>query len=85
MFERTDDEVKKLSRCKNFTLNMGRGANIKYKHYVFKEQGTANTRIEINKINSDMLSLEKQISDVAVILLLLENMVEFITKMEHTR
>ena len=44
-----------------------------------------NSKIEINKINSDMLSLEKQISDVAVILLLLENMIEFITKMEHTR
>ena len=26
---------------------------------------TANNRIEINKINSDMISLEKQISDVA--------------------
>ena len=26
---------------------------------------TANNRMEINKINSDMISLEKQISDVA--------------------
>ncbi|WP_366482123.1 MULTISPECIES: hypothetical protein [Ruminococcus] len=26
---------------------------------------TANNRIEINKINSDMISIEKQISDVA--------------------
>ena len=116
MFELNDEEVENLSRCKNFTLNMGRGSNIKYKPYVFTEQGvymlmtvlrgelaikqsralvktfkkmkdyilenrdligqreilqlsmeTANNRIEINKINSDMISLEKQISDVAEI------------------
>ena len=109
MFELNDEEVENLSRCKNFTLNMGRGSNIKYKPYVFTEQGvymlmtvlrgdlaikqsralvktfkkmkdyilenrdligqreilqismeTANNRIEINKINSDMISLEKQ-------------------------
>ena len=109
MFELNDVEVENLSRCKNFTLNMGRGSNIKYKPYVFTEQGvymlmtvlrgdlaikqsralvktfkkmkdyilenrdligqreilqismeTANNRIEINKINSDMISLEKQ-------------------------
>ena len=35
---------------------------------------TANNRIEINKINSDMLSLEKQISDVA------EGMKDVVTK-----
>ena len=29
------EEVGNLSRCKNFTLNMGRGSNIKYKPYVF--------------------------------------------------
>lgn len=34
-----DVEVENLSRCKNFTLNMGRGSNIKYKPYVFTEQG----------------------------------------------
>ena len=39
MFELDDEEVKNLSRCKNFTLNMGRGSNIKYKPYVFTEQG----------------------------------------------
>ena len=39
MFELNDEEVEKLSRCKNFTLNMGRGSNIKYKPYVFTEQG----------------------------------------------
>ncbi|MCR4926617.1 MAG: ORF6N domain-containing protein [Lachnospiraceae bacterium] len=41
MFQLTDDEVEKLSRCKNFTLNKagGRGSNIKYKPYVFTEQG----------------------------------------------
>ena len=104
MFELDDEEVENLSRCKNFTLNMGRGLNIKYKPYVFTEQGvymlmtvlrgelaikqsralgktfkkmkdyilenrdligqreilqlsmeTANNRIEINKINSDMM------------------------------
>ena len=31
MFELNDVEVENLSRCKNFTLNMGRGSNIKYK------------------------------------------------------
>ena len=35
MFELNDEEVENLSRCKNFTLNMGRGSNIKYKPYVF--------------------------------------------------
>ena len=104
MFELNDEEVENLSRCKNFTLNMGRGSNIKYKPYVFTEQGvymlmtvlrgelaikqsralvktfkkmkdyilenrdligqreilqlsmeTADNRIEINKINSDMM------------------------------
>ena len=39
MFELNDEEVENLSRCKNFTLNMGRGLNIKYKPYVFTEQG----------------------------------------------
>ena len=39
MFELNDAEVENLSRCKNFTLNMGRGSNIKYKPYVFTEQG----------------------------------------------
>ena len=28
MFELNDEEVENLSRCKNFTLNMGRGSNI---------------------------------------------------------
>ena len=37
MFELNDEEVENLSRCKNFTLNMGRGSNIKYKPYVFTE------------------------------------------------
>ena len=125
MFELNDEEVENLSRCKNFTLNMGRGSNIKYKPYVFTEQGvymlmtvlrgdlaikqsralvktfkkmkdyilenrdligqreilqlsmeTASNRIEINKINSDMISLEKQISDVA------EGLKDVVTKSE---
>ena len=37
MFELNDEEVENLSRCKNFTLNTGRGSNIKYKPYVFTE------------------------------------------------
>ena len=41
MFELDDEEVENLSRCKNFTLNMGRGSNIKYKPYVFTEQGVS--------------------------------------------
>ena len=39
MFELNDEEVENLSRCKNLTLNMGRGSNIKYKLHVFTEQG----------------------------------------------
>lgn len=41
MFQLTDEEVEELSRCKNCTLNRGniRGANVKYKPYVFTEQG----------------------------------------------
>ena len=39
MFELNDEEVENLSRCKNFTLNTGRGSNIKYKPFVFTEQG----------------------------------------------
>ena len=34
-----EEEVEKLSRCKNFTLKARRGSNIKYKPYVFTEQG----------------------------------------------
>ena len=30
MFELNDEELENLSRCKNFTLNKGRGSNIKY-------------------------------------------------------
>ena len=125
MFELNDEEVEELSRCKNFTLKVSRGSNIKYKPYVFTEQGvymlmtvlrgelaiqqsralvktfkkmkdyilenrdligqrellqlsmeTANNRIEISKINSDMISLEKQISDVA------EGLKDVVTKSE---
>ena len=41
MFELTETETELLSRCKNSTLNgkMGRGSNIKYRPYVFTEQG----------------------------------------------
>ena len=41
MFQLTNDEVRELSRCKNFTLNKGtgRGSNIKYLPYAFTEQG----------------------------------------------
>lgn len=125
MFELNDEEVEKLSRCKNFTLKASRGSNIKYKPYVFTEQGiymlmtvlrgdlavlqsrslvktfkkmkdyilenrdligqrellqlsmeTANNRIAISKINSNMISLEKQISDVA------EGLKDVVTKSE---
>ena len=38
-FQLTDDEVAQLSRCKIFTLNTGRGSNIKYNPYAFTEQG----------------------------------------------
>ena len=41
-FQLTEDEVKLVSRCKNFTLNeqgKGRGHNFKYNPYVFTEQG----------------------------------------------
>lgn len=39
MFQLTDTEVEELSRCKIFTLNKGRGSNIKYAPYAFTEQG----------------------------------------------
>lgn len=41
MFQLSDEELDKLSRCKNCTLNRGsgRGKNIKYNPYVFTEQG----------------------------------------------
>ncbi|MCQ2082187.1 MAG: ORF6N domain-containing protein [Lachnospiraceae bacterium] len=125
MFELNDEEVEIISRCKNFTLNNGRGLNIKYKPYVFTEQGiymlmtvlrgklaikqsralvstfkklkdyilenrdligqrevlqlsmeTANNKHAIIKINHDMSSLEKQISDVA------EGLKDVVTKSE---
>ena len=40
---------------------------------------TANNRIEINKINADMISLEKQISDVA------EGLKDVVTKSEFDK
>src|SRR3712207_5771002 len=41
MFQLTNEEIKELLRCKNFTLNRGtgRGSNIKYNPYAFTEQG----------------------------------------------
>ena len=41
MFQLNQEDIKELSRCKNFTLNrgVGRGSNIKYLPYVFTEQG----------------------------------------------
>ncbi len=39
MFQLSDTEVEELSRCKIFTLNKGRGSNIKYAPYAFTEQG----------------------------------------------
>lgn len=41
MFQLTDEEVYKLSRSQNVTLNKGtgRGSNIKYNPYAFTEQG----------------------------------------------
>ena len=39
MFQLSNDEITELSRCKIFTLNKGRGSNIKYAPYAFTEQG----------------------------------------------
>ena len=39
MFQLSDTELEELSRCKIFTLNKGRGSNIKYAPYAFTEQG----------------------------------------------
>ena len=39
MFQLSGAEVEELSRCKIFTLNNGRGSNIKYAPYAFTEQG----------------------------------------------
>ena len=83
MFELTDEELEDL-RYKNCTANIS--SKSRYNPHVFTELGqreilqlsmkTANNRIEINKINSDMISLEKQISDVA------EGLKDVVTKSE---
>ena len=42
MFTLTAEEVRELSRCKNFTMNTDadkRGSNLKYKPHAFTEQG----------------------------------------------
>ena len=39
MFQLSNTEIEELSRCKIFTLNSGRGSNIKYAPYAFTEQG----------------------------------------------
>ena len=41
MFQLTEEEISEISRSQNATLNKGtgRGSNIKYKPYVFTEQG----------------------------------------------
>lgn len=41
MFQLTDEEINEISRSQNATLNRGtgRGSNIKYNPYAFKEQG----------------------------------------------
>ena len=38
-FQLSKNEIDNLSRCKKFTLNIGRGSNIKYLPYAFTEQG----------------------------------------------
>lgn len=38
-FQLTKEEIDNLVGCKNFTLNKGRGSNIKYLPYAFTEQG----------------------------------------------
>ena len=85
MFELTDEELEDL-RYKNCTANIS--SKSRYNPHVFTEQGlymlmtvlkgplAANNKIEINKINSDMISLEKQISDVA------EGLKDVVTKSE---
>lgn len=39
MFKLTSNEVNNISRCKNVTLNLKQGQNIKYAPYAFTEQG----------------------------------------------
>ena len=39
MFQLSDSEFEEILRCKIFTLNKGRGSNIKYAPYAFFEQG----------------------------------------------
>lgn len=39
MFQLTNTKMEEFLRCKNFTLNKGRGSNIKYAPYAFTEQG----------------------------------------------
>ena len=64
MFELNDEEVENLSRCKNFTLNMGRGSNIKYKPYVFTEQG----RMHLTAGNLPLAVMDMTLPTVFVII-----------------
>ena len=64
MFELNDEEVENLSRCKNFTLNKGRGSNIKYNFdfTTLEEIESANIR---NKIRcSQAFCLQKNFSRI---------------------
>ena len=57
MFQLSDMEVEELSRCKIFTLNKGRGSNIKYAPYAFTEQESDLHHKETDKKIKELFSL----------------------------
>lgn len=70
-FQLTDEEVAQLSRCKNFTLNTGRGSNIKYNPYAFTELGIYSLMMVLKgdlavKQSKKLIRLFKKLKDFAI-------------------
>lgn len=70
-FQLTDEEVAQLSRCKNFTLNTGRGSNIKYNPYAFTELGIYSLMMVLKgdlavKQSKKLIRLFKKLKDFTI-------------------
>ena len=75
MFQLSDSEVEYFSRCKIFTLNTGRGSNIKYKPYAFTEQGIY---MLMTVLRGDMAVQQSK-----MLIRLFKGMKDFIIEREH--
>lgn len=75
MFQLSDSEVEYFSRCKIFTLNTGRGSNIKYKPYAFTEQGIY---MLMTVLRGDMAVQQSK-----MLIRLFKGMKDFILEREH--